>query len=131
MHPFRQAVEADDHDAFPALLAEDVTFLSPVAFAPDRGRMLVAGILRGAARAFADFRYVREIAGPDGRDHVLMFEARVGERAIHGADFLRHGDDGLIAEFCVMVRPLSAATALAQEMARQFEIVKRELQEQA
>jgi hypothetical protein len=127
MHPFRQAVEARQFDRFGEFLAEDVTFLSPVAFAPYQGRVLVAGILRGAARAFADFRYVREIANPDGRDHTLMFEARVGDRAIHGCDFLRHDEDGLIEEFCVMVRPLSAAKALAEEMARQFELVKAEL----
>jgi hypothetical protein len=30
-----------------------------------------------------------------------------------------------------MVRPLSAAKALAEEMARQFEIITRELQAQA
>jgi ketosteroid isomerase-like protein len=60
MHPFRQAVEAHDLDAIPDLLAEDVTFLSPVAFQPYRGRALVAAILRGADRAFEDFHYIRE-----------------------------------------------------------------------
>jgi hypothetical protein len=129
MHPFRQAVEARDLDAFPGLLAEDVTFLSPVAFQPYQGRELVAAILRGAARAFEDFHYVREIA--DGREHALMFKARVGDREVHGCDFLHHDDDGLISEFCVMVRPLSAAHALADEMARQFEIIKQELTAQA
>ena len=57
-----------------------------------------------------------------------MFKARVGDREIHGCDFLHHDDDGRISEFCVMVRPLSAANALAEEMARQFEIITRELQ---
>jgi hypothetical protein len=131
MHPFRQAVEAHDLDAFPELLAEDVTFLSPVAFQPYHGRALVAAILRGADRAFEDFHYIREINNPDGRDHALVFKARVGDREIHGADLLHHNDDGLISEFCVMVRPLSAAHALAEEMARQFEIITRELQAQA
>lgn len=131
MHPFRQAVEAHDLDAFPGLLAEDVTFLSPVAFQPYRGRTLVAAILRGADRAFEDFRYIREINSPDGRDHTLVFTARVGDRAIHGCDLLHHDDHGLIGEFCVMVRPLSAANALAEEMARQFEIITREVQSQA
>jgi hypothetical protein len=131
MHPFRQAVERHDLDAIPALLAEDVTFLSPVAFKPYRGRALVAAILRGADRAFDGLHYVREIASQDGRDHALMFKARVGEREVHGCDFLHHDDDGLIEEFCVMVRPLSAAHALAEEMTRQFEIISREMQAQA
>ena len=127
MHPFRQAVESNDLQAFPGLLAEDVTFLSPVAFQPYHGRTLVAAILRGAARAFEDFHYVREIESPDGREHALMFEARVGDREVHGCDFLHHDDNGLIGEFCVMVRPLSGARALADEMARQFEIITSEV----
>jgi len=127
MHPFRRAVEADDLDAFPGLLAEDVTFLSPVAFQPYQGRTMVAAILRGAARAFEDFRYVREINSEDGREHALMFKARVGDREVHGCDFLHHDDEGLISEFCVMVRPLSAARALADEMARQLQIISREV----
>lgn len=127
MHPFRAAVEAGDHDAIPSLLAEHVTFLSPVAFAPYEGRDLVAAILRGALRAFQGIHYVREIANPDGRDAALMFKAEVGGREVHGCDFLRLDAAGLIVEFCVMVRPLSAARAVAEEMAKQFEIVKREL----
>ncbi len=131
MHPFRHAVEAHNLGAFSTLLAEDVTFLSPVAFQPYHGRTLVAAILRGADRAFEDFHYIREINHPDGRDHVLVFKARVGNRDIHGCDLLRHNDEGLISEFCVMVRPLSAAKALADEMAKQFEIITAELQAQA
>jgi SnoaL-like domain len=125
MHPFREAVEAKDFGAIPSLLAENVTFLSPVAFTPYRGRELVAAIIDGAARVFEDFHYVREIDGD--RDHALIFKARVGEREIHGCDFLHLDQDGLIAEFCVMVRPLSAARVLAEEMTRQFERITAEL----
>lgn len=125
MHPFRAAIEKGDIDALPALLAEDVTFLSPVAFAPYEGRAMVAAILRAVTRVFADFRYVNEIG--DGRDHALVFKARVGDREVHGCDFLHHDDDGLIDEFCVMVRPLSGAKALSDAMAVEFEAVKRDL----
>ncbi|MDQ2895489.1 MAG: nuclear transport factor 2 family protein [Actinomycetota bacterium] len=124
---FRMAVEADDHDAIAPLLAEQVTFLSPVAFTPYHGREMVAAILRGASRAFLDFRYEREIRSRDGRDIALVFRARVGDREVHGCDFLRLDDAGLIEEFCVMVRPLSAANALSAAMAEQFEIIGREV----
>ncbi|TDD73899.1 nuclear transport factor 2 family protein [Actinomadura rubrisoli] len=126
MHPLRAAIEKGDMDAVPALLAGGVTFLSPVAFAPYEGRDMVTAILRGVMRVFEDFRYVREIGDPDGRDHALMFKARVGDREIHGCDFLRHDEQGLIDEFCVMVRPLSGANALSEAMAAQFETIKRE-----
>ncbi|QKG26817.1 nuclear transport factor 2 family protein [Actinomadura verrucosospora] len=125
MHPFRAAVEKGDLDAVTGLLAEDVRFLSPVAYAPYEGRPVVSAILRAVTRVFADFRYVREIGG--GRDHALVFKARVGDREVHGCDFLHHDDDGLIDEFCVMVRPLSGAKALAEAMAVEFETVKREM----
>jgi ketosteroid isomerase-like protein len=116
MHPFRAAIEAGDLDTAVALLAEDVVFRSPVVFKPYRGRDSVAPILRGVAQVFADFHYVREIGAPASADHALVFEARVGDRALEGCDFLHTGEDGLISEFTVMVRPLSAAVALAEAM---------------
>jgi hypothetical protein len=125
MHPFRAAIEQGDLDALPDLLAEDVRFLSPVAFAPYDGRPVVSAILRAVTRVFTDFRYVREIN--DGRDHALVFKARVGDREVHGCDFLHDDDSGLIDEFCVMVRPLSGAKALSEAMAVQFEAAKREM----
>ncbi|MDQ8043326.1 MAG: nuclear transport factor 2 family protein [Solirubrobacteraceae bacterium] len=124
---FRAAVEAADLDALPALLAEDVTFLSPVAFRPYEGRAMVAAILRGAFRVFEDFRYVRELDGDGGRSHALEFKAKVDGRDAHGCDFLTYDDEGLITEFMVMMRPLSAANAMAEQMSIQFERIKQEV----
>ncbi|GLY03922.1 MULTISPECIES: nuclear transport factor 2 family protein [Actinoplanes] len=124
MKAFREAVEARDSAAVEALLADDVVFISPVAFTPYRGRPITAAILRGVLRVFEDFRYTREITGD--RDHVLIFEATVNGKAITGCDILRLNDDGLIGEFMVMVRPLSAAQALAEAMAAQFDQIKSE-----
>ncbi|GAA4151934.1 nuclear transport factor 2 family protein [Actinomadura keratinilytica] len=126
MHPFREAVERGDIDALPGMLAEDVVFLSPVAFTPYTGRAMVGAILRGVARVFEDMRYVREFADESGRGHALVFKAWIGDREIHGCDFLRTNDEGLIEELCVMVRPLSAARALADAMGAQFETIRRE-----
>jgi SnoaL-like protein len=126
MHPFREAVEAGDHAAIEALLADDVVFTSPVAFTPYAGKPITAAILRGVTRVFEDFRYVREISGADGRDHALVFTARVGEREIHGCDFLHLDEDGLIDDLTVMVRPLSAAKALSEAMGAQFERITSE-----
>ncbi|GAA1360350.1 nuclear transport factor 2 family protein [Streptomyces beijiangensis] len=131
MHPFRKAVEAGDHTAIEDLLAENVVFTSPVAFKPYPGKAMTAAILRGVIRVFEDFRYVREINSADGRDHALVFVARVGEREINGCDFLHMNEDGLIDDFTVMVRPLSAAQALATAMGAQFEQIAREAQGEA
>ncbi|MFD3743528.1 nuclear transport factor 2 family protein [Nocardia sp. NPDC058633] len=124
MHPFRAAVEARDEAAIEALLAENVVFTSPVAFQPYPGKAITAAILRAVIRVFEDFHYVREIG--EGRDHALVFEATVDGKQLSGCDFIHLDDDGKIDELTVMVRPLSAATALAARMGEQFERIKAE-----
>jgi ketosteroid isomerase-like protein len=126
MNSFRKAVEAGDAAAIEALLAENVVFTSPVAFKPYPGKAITAAILRGVMRVFEDFAYVREIANPDGRDHAFVFTATVAGKQLQGCDFLHFDEDGRIDELTVMVRPLSAANALAQAMGAQFEQIERE-----
>lgn len=116
MHPFGTAIVAGDIEAALALLAEDVTFHSPVVHTPYQGRDAVAPILQAVSKVFEDFRYVDEIGGPDAASHVLVFRTRVGDREIEGIDLLHTGADGLIDEFTVMVRPLSGTLALAEAM---------------
>ncbi|GGN48250.1 membrane protein [Streptomyces albiflavescens] len=129
MHSFRKAVEAGDFAAIEDMLADDVVFTSPVAFKPYPGKAITAAILRGVSRVFTDFRYVREIAGADGRDHALLFVAKVGDKEINGCDFLHFDEDGRIDDLMVMVRPLTAAQALSEAMGAQFERISREAAE--
>jgi hypothetical protein len=116
VHPFRAAVEGRDIEAAIALLAEDVVFRSPVVFKPYEGRDVVGRILRAVVEVFEDFRYVREIGAPDGPDHALVFQARIGDKYLEGSDFLHQAPDGTIDELTVMVRPLNAVLALAEAM---------------
>jgi hypothetical protein len=116
MHKFRTAVEARDFDAIPPMLAEDAIFRSPVVFKPFEGKEYVAAVLLAALRTFEDFHYVTELASEDGRDHTLVFKARIGETEIHGADFIHENADGLIEEFMVMIRPMSALQATGTAM---------------
>lgn len=122
MHPFRAAIEARDVDAAIALLADDVQFRSPIGFGPYQGRDSVADLLRGVAQVFEDFRYSREIGAAGGRDHALVFSARVGNKQVEGCDLIHCHEDGSIAELVVMVRPLSGALALAEAMQQQSTI---------
>ncbi|GAA1651857.1 nuclear transport factor 2 family protein [Actinoplanes couchii] len=124
MHPFRQAVEARDSAAIEALLADDVVFTSPVAHKPYSGKPITAAILRAVMRVFEDFRYVREFDA--GSDHALVFEATVNGKKITGCDFLHTDENGRIDDLMVMVRPLSAANALAEAMAAQFPQIQSE-----
>ncbi|MEU3663474.1 nuclear transport factor 2 family protein [Streptomyces sp. NPDC032940] len=131
MQAFRAAVEAHDMDAVEALLAEDVVFTSPVVFKPYRGRAITSAILRAVERVFDDFRYERVIGEEDGRDHALLFGARIGDRRISGCDFLHLDEAGRIDELTVMVRPLSGAQALQAAMAAQFERIAEEAAREA
>ncbi|MQY18820.1 nuclear transport factor 2 family protein [Nocardia macrotermitis] len=130
MHTFRQAVETHDAATIEATLADDVVFTSPVAFKPYPGKAITAAILRGVLRVFEDFRYVREIIDADGRDAALVFEATVDGKRVNGCDFVHLNEQGKVDELTVMVRPLSAATALAEAMGAQFEQIQREATEQ-
>jgi SnoaL-like domain len=122
-HPFRAAIEARDLDAAVALLHEDVEFRSPVVFTPYQGRDALRAILTAVMAVFEDFRYVREIGGPDARDHALVFQARVGDKQLEGCDFIRLDEEGAITELTVMVRPMSAMLALAEAMKAQLEAI--------
>jgi hypothetical protein len=125
MHPFRKAVEARDIEAMTALLADDVIFISPVAFKPYAGKAITSAILETVMEVFQDFRYVREIGDESSNEHALVFEAKVANKAITGCDFIRTDGDGLIHDFMVMVRPLRAAQALSEEMGARFDDIVR------
>jgi hypothetical protein len=125
MHPFRSAIEKGGPDAALELVSPDVVLNSPVVFRPYHGREAVGVILHAVNRVVQDFRFEREI-GAEG-DHALVFRARVGDRELHGCDFVHIGEDGLIDELTVMVRPLSAALALAEAMKAELPVVQREL----
>ena len=127
MHPFRRAVETGDVDQVLELVSQDVVFNSPVVYRPYHRRETLGLILRAVLRVLEDFRYEREIGAEGARDHALLFRARVGDRELEGCDFVHTGEDGLIDELTVMVRPRSAALALAEAMNIEVEAMQREL----
>jgi len=113
---FRAAVEREDLAAMVDALSPDVVFHSPVTFKPFEGKEAVSTLLGVVASTFEDFRYTGELDG-DGMK-ALVFEARVGDRQVQGLDLLRFDEQGLIEDFTVMVRPLSAAIALAEAVGK-------------
>ena len=114
-----------------ALLADDVFFLSPVVFTPQRGKAITTmylvaayGTLGGSGgdgdgSGGGGFRYVREVLGT--HDAVLEFETTVDGIHVNGVDMVRVDDEGRIVEFKVMVRPLQAVHKLHEVMRAQLE----------
>ncbi len=113
---YRAAVERRDLPAVGELLAQEIVFHSPVTFHPFLGRETVTALLEQVIQVFEDFRFTDELQ-MDGA-HALIFRANVAgtDREIEGVDLLRFDDDGLIADFTVMLRPLSALVPFAQAM---------------
>ena len=111
---FRAAVERLDIEAASELLASDVVFHSPVTFHPFVGREDVTRLLRLVSETFSDFRYTDELAAAGAE--ALVFRASVEGREIEGIDLLRFDEEGLIADFTVLIRPLSGLIPFAQAM---------------
>jgi hypothetical protein len=108
---FRAAVEAKDFDALEATLSPDILFRSPAVFKPYEGREAVAGLLRVVGQVIAaDLVYQWQVR--EGDREVLCFRTLVGDREVEGVDLIRYGDDGLVAELVVMMRPASGLIAV-------------------
>lgn len=111
---FRAAVERWDIEAASELLAADVVFHSPVTFHPFLGRETVSKLLGIVAETFEDFRYTDELESEGA--HALIFRASIEGKELEGIDLLRFDEEGLIADFTVMLRPLSGLIPFAQAM---------------
>jgi hypothetical protein len=111
---FRAAVERRDIDAARELFAQDIVFHSPITFHPFVGRETVTRLLVLVEQTFEGFRYTDELQAGDA--HALIFRASVASRELEGIDLLRFDGAGLIADFTVMLRPLSGLMPFAQAM---------------
>lgn len=118
------AVASGDVASVEALLAEDVTFRSPVLFRPTVGRRPTTLLLAAVLQVFGELRYThRYLDEPDGV--TLQFETTVeaadGRRLdVEGVDVFRLDADGRIASLTVMLRPLNATQAVAERMRDQL-----------
>lgn len=115
---FRRAVEARDLETMISALAENVVFNSPARFEPFDGKAAVGALLSTlVTEVFDTFEYLEEFVGEDG-GKILLFKARVGDKAIEGIDLLRFDETGRIEDFSVMLRPKSAISAVSAALAQ-------------
>lgn len=118
MHPtierMQQIVAKGDDTAIETILAEGVRFRPPTYWATWTGREPVAAVLGHVGRVFKDFHY-RRVMG-EGRDWALEFQCKVGDLDAVGVDLITLDDDGLIADFEVVMRPHKSVGALREAM---------------
>ncbi len=105
-----------DLSALPEIVHADATFRSPMAFKPYQSAQAVTLILQTVMTVFEDFAYHRQFASDDGRNVVLEFSARVGDKRLKGVDIIAFDTDGKIVDFEVMVRPANGLQALGEQM---------------
>lgn len=121
---WHQFVQFKDPKILADLLAEDVTFHSPVVHTPQQGKAITTIYLTAAASVFNEsFRYVREIISDN--DAVLEFLVEIDGIQMNGIDMLSWNDDDQIVDFKVMLRPLKAINLLHQKMANKLQLLKQ------
>jgi len=107
-----------------AIIREDAVFHSPVVHTPQKGRDLVVAYLSAAGQTLGNdsFTYVRELV--DGENAMLEFTTEMDGIHVNGVDIIRFDEDGMIADFKVMVRPLKAVNKVWEQMAAMLETMK-------
>ena len=111
---FHDCVLANDHDAVPALMAEDVKFMPPTYWATWNGRAAVAAVLGHVNEVFQDFKY-RRVMG-SGNDWALEFQCTIEGLDCVGVDLITLNADGLMQDFEVVMRPHKTIGALREAM---------------
>lgn len=116
---WHDAVARKDAAGLPAIIAPDAVFRSPAVHAPQEGRDVVVAYLSaaftvlGPSLTYHD-EWVRE------SDAVLRFTTVVEGLDVEGIDLIRWNEDGLIADFTVMIRPFKALEGVIAAMAREL-----------
>lgn len=105
-----------DMSGLGAIVHPEAAFRSPMAFKPYRSAQAVTLIISTVMTVFEGFAYHRTFVADDGRNVVLEFSARVGDRSLKGIDMITFDADGLIKDFEVMVRPFNGLQALGEQM---------------
>jgi hypothetical protein len=121
--PFRAAVEDRNLDEIGELFDPAAVFRSPVVFKPYEGRDQVIKVLRAAEVVLGigrSFRYVHQLEDVGDRVAILEFATEIDGKQVEGIDKLTFGEDGLITELKVMIRPASALQLVGVRMAEEF-----------
>ena len=108
-------VENHDPALLDALVAE---ISSPAFFKPKASKEYVLAILTAVTAGFEDFSYTKEWI--DGREIILEFTARFGDKQLKGIDRFSVNDKGKMTHIEVLIRPLNGLIALAEYMKAQF-----------
>ncbi|MBM7335253.1 MAG: nuclear transport factor 2 family protein [Alcanivorax sp.] len=122
---WHRLVDAKDADALNDILADNVTFHSPVVHTPQEGKAITRMYLTAALHTLNNehFRYEREIL--QGDNAMLEFTTVLDGIQLNGVDIIHCDADGRIDDFKVMVRPLKAVNKIHEMMGAMLERMKK------
>lgn len=117
--PLHAALINKDVDALRACLADDVVFRPPTYWKDWEGPETTLAILGHVMELFEDFHYKR--IWNDHPDYALEFKTRIGDLDAEGVDLITLNEDGKVAEFTVVMRPIKTVEALRRHMTERFQ----------
>lgn len=118
---WHSAVEERSFDKVNALLADDVTLVSPVAYKPFTDRTYILKVLENVVGTLQDFRYTRSTVLSDG-GVLMVFEGEIDGQTLEGIDLFDLDSEGKVKTLKVMVRPFRVYTKFAFTMAERLGI---------
>lgn len=119
---WHRLVEAGDLVGLEKILAEDITLGAPPYWDKLKGRATVHHLLGLIIQTIEDFVYQREWhddAQGEG-EIALEFRGHVGELELQGIDLITLNQRGELQNLDVMIRPMSALSALRDIVAPQM-----------
>jgi hypothetical protein len=114
-HPFREAFRNRDLEAMRELLADDVSFHSPVISEPGfEGKEAVLALYRVVFDAITDDDFTHEYGDSSAR--VLVSNGTVLGQPFKATNLVEFDPEGKVREIWVMARPLAGVAAIAEAM---------------
>jgi len=114
-HPFRLAIESGaGTDALRKLFAADAVIYAPILTKPIKNAREVLNIIGHAARVAGPITYTLEIR--DSKQTFLFWKGHAGGFTLEAVTILVDGDDGLIREVRVLMRPWPIVTIFRDVM---------------
>ena len=121
INKWHEVVKTQNQDLLKSILAENVTFYSPVVFTAQKGKSLTLLYLMAAAQVFNNksFSYTKEIINENHA--TLEFELNINGIEINGIDLITWNEEGMIIEFKVFIRPLQGVNVIHKMMQQMLE----------
>jgi hypothetical protein len=118
-HPFRIAIETQSsREDFAKLFAPDVVLMAPMLTKPVVGAAQALNVIEYAAKIAGPIQYTQEVSDP--RQTFLFWNGQAGGFKVEAATILVDGEDGLIHEVRVLMRPWPVVTLFSEGMYREL-----------